>query len=203
MAARPRWSLRVSGCKLSKIKKSYGKANDGKTRATAQVQQKKALEGNAGQRKLVEPEVELDISTGSLRIPTRLCTDGKAVWRDLLSSFPKWYFTAADKDLLILYCKQVALKTKLERSMKRGKLVIERGNGSECLNPRIKAISDTAALILKLAEKLQIARGTRKGLARDPNELPPAAQPTLGQTSEPVGEEPEDDVGSLMAPAIF
>lgn len=165
--------------------------------------EKKALEGNPGQRKLVDPEPELDPSNGSIRLPARLCTDGKAVWRDLMATFPNWYFTAADKELLILYCEQVALKTRLQRAMKSGKLVIKRGNGSECLNPRIKAIGETTVLILKLAEKLQITRGTRRGLSRDPQEPPSGARPIHEQTSEPDGDEPEDDVGSLMAPAIY
>lgn len=163
---------------------------------------KKALEGNPGNRKLTDPEQEVDITSGSLRLPTRLCTEGKAVWRDLMASFPTWYFTAADKDLLIIYCEQVALKTKLEKAMKGVSPVTKRGNGAECLNPRLKLIQETAVLILKLADKLQITREKRKGLARDPGE-PPAAPSTPDQTSGQDGAGQEDDVGNLMAPAIF
>ena len=75
----------------------------GKRGPKAKSNKMKELEGNPGQRKLTEPEEELDLSTGSLRIPTRLCTDGKEVWRNLLSSFASWYFTWDDKTTSSLF----------------------------------------------------------------------------------------------------
>lgn len=164
--------------------------------------EKKALEGNPGKRRLVDPVAFVDVSIGSLRIPTRLCVDGKDCWRGLMKSFPSWYFTAADKDLLIMYCEQVALKTRFEREMRNKSAFVMRGNGTECLNPRLKAISGASALILKLAEKLQITREKRRGLARAASE-PPAHLKKYGLIRELVGDETEVDVGDLMAPAVF
>lgn len=164
--------------------------------------EKKALEGNPGQRKLQETPEEVDLSTGSLRIPTRLCTDGKQAWRDLMEAFPDWYFTAADKHLLVMYCEHIARRNKLERGMKREAMVKEGTNGRTWLNPKINAIMDLDKLIIQLSEKLGLTRDRRKGVARRPGEAPPASRPqTPDLDYEQDGDVPVDDVGDLLAPA--
>lgn len=165
--------------------------------------EKKALEGNPGQRKLEEtPQVE-DVSTGSLRIPTRLCVEGKKVWHELMDSFPDWYFTGADKHLLVMYCEHVARRNKLEKQMRNAPMTVKRGNGSECLNPKVRAIMDIDPLVLKLAEKLGITRDRRRGISRNPTEAPVASdRRTQDLDSDQGGDVAVDDVGDLLAPAI-
>ena len=162
----------------------------------------KALEGNPGNRKLTEPKEEVDISSGSLRIPTRLCTDGKQAWHDLMDSFPDWYFTAADKHLLIMYCEHIARRNKLERGMRREAMVTKGENGRKWLNPKLNVIMDLDKLILQLSEKLGITREKRRGLARRPDEAPPVPGPAeQDQDFERGGDVQVDDVGDLLAPA--
>lgn len=170
----------------------------------------KALEGNRSNRKVIETEDEVDLSDGTLRVPNRLCRDGKSAWREVVAAFPDWYFTAADKHMLILYAQTVARITKLERAMLRSPMIIKRKNGSECLNPRIKAINDLVPLAAKLANELHLTRNRRRGLARGAGEAPPAQGPDHpeqevlhGEILEPDGDEAEADVGDLMAPAII
>lgn len=155
----------------------------------------KALEGNPGKRKVtVEPDLD-DMSSGSLRMPTRLTEEERRVWSDTVGAFPSYYFTLADKYLLVAYCRAVSRVERSEKALQKSSTVLERANGSKCLNPHIAAINLGVAQVKSLAESLGLTRRTRRGQA------PPLGAMVPQQPDEPDGEEP-DDFGDLIAPGI-
>ena len=155
----------------------------------------KALEGNPGKRKIVAAVDEDDLSSGSLRIPMRMTEEERRVWQDTIGAFPSWYFTLADKYLLIAYCRCVARVERSEKALQKTQTVTERANGSKCLSPHVAAINQGVAQIKSLAEALGLTRRTRRGT------LPP--QQPVGETpGTPAGVEQEFPA-SLLAPPVY
>ena len=116
-----------------------------------------ALEGNPGNRKQVERCPVIDLSTGTLRVPFRLNKEEKVIWREVQSSFPKLYFTVADKHLLIIYCQVMGLIQRVRKAIANKPLVTTRANGSEYVNPLLKIIQQAETELMKLSEILGLA----------------------------------------------
>lgn len=154
-----------------------------------------ALEGNPGKRPIVQRVDEEDVSSGSLRMPTRMVEEERRVWVDTLSAFPEWYFTLADKYLLIAYCRAVARVERSEKALQNKSTVIERANGSKCLSPHVAVISTGVSEVIRLAEILGITRTKRRGQV-----LP--SQPVDGTGASGQGGGEPDQFGDLLSPEI-
>ena len=154
----------------------------------------KALEGNPGKRKIERAVDEDDLSSGSLRMPTRMTEEERRVWTDTLAAFPSWYFTLADKYLLIAYCRTVARVEKSEKALQNTAAVITRANGSKCLNPHVALANAGVVQIKMLAEALGLTRRTRRGA------IPPSPSDPTPDTQDRAGQEFQD---GLLAPPIF
>lgn len=158
----------------------------------------KALEGNPGKRKIVRTVDEDDLSSGSLRQPQRLSEAERAVWQDVIGAFPGWYFTMADKFLLIAYCRAVCRVERSESFLKNKQTVTERANGSPCLSPHVAVINSSVTQMMALAEALGITKKVRKGVIPGPDRQPP---PQQDDPTGPAGEEAEFE-GDLIAPPV-
>lgn len=151
----------------------------------------RALEGNPGNRRVVAQVDEDDLSSGSLRMATRLTEEERRVWADTLAAFPSWYFTAADKYQLIAYCRAVARMERSEKALQKTSTVEKRANGSPCLNPHVAVINAALSQVMALSDALGISRKHRRGAIPQP--------PPEGVT--PAGDGPEFPAG-LLAPAL-
>jgi P27 family predicted phage terminase small subunit len=155
----------------------------------------KELEGNPGKRKLVRTVDEDDLSSGSLRQPQRLSEDERAVWQDVIGAFPGFYFTQADKFLLIAYCRAVVRVEKSESALKNKSTVLQRANGSPCLSPHVAVINSSVNQMMALAEVLGITKKVRKGV------LPANPSPVPEPQDGPDGDEAEFEE-DLIAPPL-
>jgi phage terminase small subunit len=132
-------------------------------------------------------------------MPTRLTEMERAVWQDTVSSFPSWYFTTADKMLLVAYCRAVVRLEKSEKALQKTAAVEKKANGSPCLNPHISIINMALAQIVQLSEKLCITKATRRGIPPpSPGNEP---SPGGGVPGDPDGDGPEFPTG-LIAPPL-
>lgn len=160
----------------------------------------KALRGNPGKRELVDVPAEVDVSASGLNCPRRFTEMERQVWKDLMDAFPSWYFRKADLHTLILYCQSMADVQRCRLKMKNQSFVIQRANGSKCLNPLVSAMNEAQRNVVQLSHVLGISRDRRKGV------LDPTLDDTVpidpDGTENPVGEDP-DDIGNLIAPAVF
>ena len=151
------------------------------------------LEGNPANRPLPVDVDEEDVSSGSLRMPQRLTEDERRAWVDTLSAFPSWYFTAADKYLMIAYVRALARLERSERALQNGKSVDTRANGSKCVSPHIAIVNSSLAQVVQLSEKLGITRERRRGIV--------APSAPVDQSQEQDGGE-QDIPDDLMAPPV-
>lgn len=126
--------------------------------------EERLLEGNPGKRPMRVDRDEDDLSSGGLRMPTRMTEMERQVWRDTLESFPSWYFRSADKILLIAYCRAVVRLEKSEKALQNKSAVLQRANGSPCLSPHIAIINSAMAQVIHLSEVLGLTRSKRKGV---------------------------------------
>lgn len=149
--------------------------------------EQKALEGNPGKRKLVAQVDEDDLSSGSLRMPTRLTEYERQIWRDTLEAFPSWYFRPADKALLIAYCRAVTRLEKSEKALQNKSAVEKRANGSPCISPHVAIINAALAQVMALSDQLGISRKTRKGVQAP--SAPPSPYPGEVTPDFPAGGE--------------
>lgn len=174
----------------------------GKRGPKAAPNEQKALEGNPGKRKLVAQVDEDDLSSGSLRMPTRLTELERQVWRDTLEAFPSWYFTLADKALLVAYCRAVVRLEKSEKALQNKSAVQARANGSPCISPHIAIINSALSQIMALSDQLGISRKHRRGVAAPqvPHQQPPS-QPAAEISDSPAGGE-QDIPDDLIAGPI-
>lgn len=148
----------------------------GKRGPQPKPKEERLLEGNPSKRKIKAEIDEDDLSSGSLRMPTRMSEGERQVWRDTLESFPSWYFKPADKYLLIAYCRAVVRLEKSESALKNKSAVQTRANGSPCLSPHIAIINAALSQVVQLSEVLGITRTKRKGVVVHPGNLPDRTQ---------------------------
>lgn len=165
----------------------------GKRGPQPQSPQTKALKGNPGNRPVEKTIEGVDVSAGHLRMPTSLTEGQRKVWTHLMKAFPDWYFTPADRDLLVSYCQVQDRIAKAEHQMKNKSLLVTRGNGSACRNPLLDIIDKERRMLVKLTVSLGLGREKRKLAA--PGAMPLSPE----QPSEPVGDDP-DDFGNLIPP---
>lgn len=144
------------------------------------------LEGNPSKRPVKAEIDEDDLSSGSLRMPTRLTEGERAVWRETLDAFPSWYFRPADKALLIAYCRAVVRLEKSEKALQNKSAVEKRANGSPCVNPHIAVINTALSQVVHLSEVLGITRSKRKGVVV-PQGNSPDQTPTGGMHDTQAG----------------
>ena len=149
-----------------------------------------ALEGNPGNRKSPALGDNSDVSTGTLFIPRELSAKERLHWRAVVTAFPSWYFTQADIHLLTCYCQQMYIAARARLALTSRPLIETRSNGSTCPHPAIKILASATAEIRHLSDSLCITRQRRRGLARQPDEMP---LPDL----EKDGDDP-DEFGALI-----
>lgn len=164
------------------------------------------LEGRPGNRKPPPAVTEEDVSGGKLTLPLRLCVEERDCWRRVVASFPEWYFTAADRDLLTAYCRVWWRLEKAERALKTQPLVTKRANGSPCLNHNYQVTRDAHKELLSLSEALGMTKRTRRGIATTNPPITPASQaqgqmPTDPEDFGPGGDDPEG-FGDLIQPPM-
>lgn len=132
-------------------------------------------------------------------MPTRLTEMERAVWQDTVASFPSWYFTTADKMLLVAYCRAVVRLEKSEKALQKTAAVEKKANGSPCVNPHISIINMALAQVVQLSEKLCLTKATRRGI---PPPSPGNDRPSGGETPGALdGDGPEFPAG-LIAPPL-
>lgn len=158
------------------------------------------MEGNPSKRAIKPETDEDDLSSGSLRMPTRMTEGERAVWRETLEAFPSWYFRPADKMLLIAYCRAVVRLEKSEKALQNKSAVEKRANGSPCINPHIAVINTALSQVLQLSEVLGITRSKRKGIVAPMAGLP--VQPGPEATSDTQGGGGQDIPDDLIAGPI-
>lgn len=162
----------------------------GKRGPPPKSKEERILEGNPAKRQMPKDRDEDDLSSGGLRMPTRMTEAERHVWRDTLESFPSWYFRQADKILLIAYCRAVVRLEKSENALKNKSAVEKRANGSPCLSPHIQVINTALAQVMQLSEALGLTRAKRKGvLPPQMPERPAQLSPSEGEPSTPAGED--------------
>lgn len=155
----------------------------------------KAMEGNRGNRKPVPEALEVDISEGKIAIPNGLRKDERQVWRELVASFPSWYFKPADRHLMMAYCRVVGRYNRADLALRRKPMVTMRGTGGEVVSPYIKVMEQAELQLVKISEKLGVTRDKRLGLATDPERVPTSAQ----QDAKPWFDDDESEFGDLIA----
>ena len=160
----------------------------GKRGPPPKSKEERVLEGNPAKRRLPVDHDEDDLSSDTLRMPTRLTEAERQVWRDTLEAFPSWYFRQADKILLIAYCRAVARLEKSEKALQNKSAVEKRANGSPCLNPHIAIINSALSQVVHLSDVLGLTRARRKGVVV-PSVPQPHSTPTGGISDTPAGEE--------------
>jgi len=162
----------------------------------------RVLEGNPANRPLPVRRDEDDLSSAGLRMPTRMTEMERQVWRETLEAFPSWYFKAADKILLIAYCRAVVRLEKSENALKNKSAVEKRANGSPCLSPHIQVINTALAQVMQLSEALGLTRTKRKGVL--PPDLPArsAHTPQAGEIPDTPDGEDQDIPSDLIAGPI-
>ena len=148
----------------------------------------KKMEGNPGNRDPEDFSPREDLSTGGLFIPTSLRREEKDVWRYVLASMPSWYFRAADKHLLMTYCRVMCRLQRAERAMMRKPLISKRGNGAECLSPYMKVIEEAETKLVKLSDALGISRNKRFDVAPDRIPVDPESAPRAGEDPDDFGD---------------
>lgn len=158
-----------------------------------------ALQGNPSKRPVRVEVEEADPSSGSLRMPTRLTEEERRVWTDTIEAFPSYYFTMADKYLLLAYCRAVARVERSEKALQKSSTVLERANGSKCLNPHIAAVNLGVAQIKSLAEALAITRRTRRGMTLP---IGVALSEEMQDSKSGMDGDGLEAFGDLVAPAI-
>lgn len=163
----------------------------GKRGPKPQSAETKALKGNPGNRPLAKVQEGVDPTSGHLRMPQSLTKDQREVWQRLISAYPSWYFTPADRDLLASYCQVQARIASAEHLMKNKPMVLERGNGSACRNPLLDIIDKQRGMLLQLTESLGLGREKRKQV------VPGASGPSPEVPSDPDGDDP-DNFGNLI-----
>lgn len=168
----------------------------GKRGPAPKPEKERRLEGNPSNRPIVKQVDEDDLSSGSLRMPTRMSEGERQVWRDTLDAFPSWYFKPADKYLLIAYCRAIVRLEKSESALKNKSAVSARANGSPCLSPHIAIINSAVQQVTALSEMLGITRKTRKGVL-PPDRLPQSPQGEVTPDT-PVGDD-QDIPDDLIA----
>jgi len=146
--------------------------------------EQKRLEGNPGNRKI--PPEGVDVSSKGLNMPTRLTPDEREVWRHLMKAFPSWWFSKADRDLLMAYCRAQARLERAEKELRGESLVSERGNGGPCRNPLLDIIDKERAAVTRLSETLHLTRERRKSAGFGP--APQAEAPVEADESATSGQ---------------
>lgn len=172
----------------------------GKRGPQPKPKEERLLEGNPSKRPLKAETDEDDLSSGSLRMPTRLTEGERQIWRDTLEAFPSWYFRPADKALLIAYCRAVVRLEKSEKALQNKSAVEKRANGSPCVNPHVAIINTALSQVVQLSEVLGITRSKRKGVV-----VPQASMPEQtpgGATPDTQGGAGQDIPDDLIAPPI-
>lgn len=172
----------------------------GKRGPQPKAKQERLLEGNPSKRPIAPDVDEDDLSSGSLRMPTRMTEAERQVWRDTLDAFPSWYFRPADKMLLIAYCRAVVRLEKSEKALQNKSAVDKRANGSPCLNPHIAIINTALSQVVQLSEVLGLTRAKRKGVVATVPQPPQSLRG--GEISDTPDGDEHDIPDDLIAPPI-
>lgn len=163
----------------------------GKRGPQPQSAETKALRGNTGNRPIPQVHEGVDVTYGALRMPHSLTKEQREVWKRLLTSFPDWYFSPADRDLLVSYCQVQARIATAERQMKRKKLIEKRGTGAACRNPLLDILEKERRMLLQLTNALGLGREKRKAV------MPNVIAPSIKNPSDLDGDDP-DEFGDLI-----
>jgi P27 family predicted phage terminase small subunit len=103
---------------------------------------------------------------GSPRMPSGMSQDSRRVWRRILRDYgATGVLTAADTDVLRLFCDAVARHDQANRLLEASGPLVRRRGGSELVrNPLHQIVRDNAVLVRSLARELGLTPSARAGL---------------------------------------
>ena len=101
-------------------------------------------------------------------MPDDLSEAEQAVWRHVTRAMPAGVITAADRDVLRLYCEHLALEAELRGLVRRMGLLVRSSSHAHrdelTKNPLLTALRAEATLVRSLAADLGLTPSARSGL---------------------------------------
>jgi P27 family predicted phage terminase small subunit len=109
---------------------------------------------------------------GVPRMPTHMGVASRAIWRRIIRDYgPTGVLTAADSDILRLFCDAVARHDQASRLLEASGPLVRRRGGTELVkNPLHQVVRDNATLVRSLARELGLTPSSRASLTG--NEAP-------------------------------
>lgn len=116
----------------------------------------KVLEGNPGRRLIIEPVK----ATGTAKLPKHLSSEAKTIWRRIMFSMPKNFYSGADREVLAAYCEACAQHKQATERLKSADVPIwEDEHGKQ--HPARATQQANARLICSLGTRLNLSPGDR------------------------------------------
>jgi phage terminase small subunit len=97
------------------------------------------------------------------RTPTGLAARGKALWREINQCYE---LDPVEVELLLELCRVLDLCDRIERELKRGKLLVEGYNAQPRVNPLVAALANAQKNADRLAGSLAISMPGESGVGR-------------------------------------
>lgn len=99
-----------------------------------------------------------------------MSADSRKVWRRILRDFgPAGVLTAADADVLRVFCDVVVRYEKAARMLDESSPLLSRRNATELVkNPLVQVVRDNANLLRTLARELGLTPSSRSGVSGTP-----------------------------------
>lgn len=102
---------------------------------------------------------------GPLSPPLDLRDEARIVWERVVDALgPTGVLTAADKDILRLYCEAVVRYVEAETLLSRSQPLVQGRDGSLVKNPLHQIVRDNADAVRKYARELGLTPAARAGL---------------------------------------
>lgn len=133
----------------------------------------KLVTGNPGKRALNKKRAVAP--AGNLILPDYFSEEQAAIWHESIANAPKSVLRPADRELLIAFCEQVAIKRQAQRELKQAALDGAKADGSTTFlsvetergwvkNPLITVVDTAVKNIRYLASELGLSPASRERL---------------------------------------